>query len=143
MTDKDIAPLAKLIERCGKIAISKGFNPRLHATQISRIACETVEALDELYIPPTIDPCLRQYIYAIKDASYKFERHRANTDNRQPHFDDSIVADKDALLKELADICISAFTYIAANKMTDEFIYTLISVVDANELRPHKHNKRF
>lgn len=143
MNDKGMSRLFDIIKRCGKIAVAKGFNPRLHATQVAMIATEVGEALEELYTPMTCDSSLRQFIDAIKEASFKFENHRANTQIRVKHVDDSEVVDKDALLRELSDICIRVFTYVSGNNLTDEFVCTLHSVIDANELRPHKHNKRF
>lgn len=127
-----------IINECGRITESKGFDTSQHLTQTMLIATEVAEAVAET--KGASSPLMQRLKTRLLLWAEELEEARAKGLVNE---DLTLIDDMAAYLEEHADIVIRVFSYIGANGWTDEFVHAIESKMERNRNRPMKHGKGF
>lgn len=130
--------LKELIEQCGQITESKGFDVTQIRTQAALFVTEIAEMLE--HVSNSNDEETDNFTYQIDRNSFIYEKYRAIVESYK---DESAIMNKDAFLEELADFQIRLASFIHGNKLTDDFMQALKAKIEKNKTRPMKHGKGF
>ena len=130
--------LKKIIETCGDITTSKGFDVSQHLTQTLLIATEVAEAAQETSGTTSV-LMQRMKTRLLLWAEEMEDARRQGLINEEK----TRVEDMAAYLEEHADIVIRVFSYVGANGWAEEFVNALAAKVEVNRHRPMKHGKGF
>ena len=134
--------LKQIINTCGEITRSKGFDTTQHATQTALIATEVAEALE--CITPSGDSGTDQFTRELVDLCDRYEVYRKAIRKPEcPYQDISLITNERHHDEEMADIVIRVFSYVGGNNRTEQFITALLAKIDVNRGRPEKHGKEF
>ena len=132
----------QLIQTCAEITKSKGFDTTQHATQVALIATEVVEALE--CVTTTNDAGTRDFISSLIEICGNYETYRkAIRKPEHPYCDVSRILDQKHLDEELADIIIRVFSYAGGNGRGEQLVHALITKIETNRQRAHRHGKAF
>jgi NTP pyrophosphatase (non-canonical NTP hydrolase) len=132
----------QLIQTCAEITKSKGFDTTQHATQVALIATEVAEALE--CIGNTSDAGTREFIKKLTTICEDYEIYRKAIRKPEcPYTDVSQIRDAGHLDEELADIIIRVFSYAGGNGRGEQLVQALITKIETNRQRSHRHGKAF
>ena len=129
--------MQKIIDKCGKITKSKGFDSKQYLKQILLIADECIEATDHIAIGSGTHSALLELYYNVY-ANFKiYKNYRKNMELPE----ETNILNREKLAEELADIVIRVFSFCSLNDIDLE--NAIIEKMKVNQLRPALHGQKF